>query len=636
MTTSAPAERSFYFGPPGHAMLGCLHEAHPVCADVGVVVCASFGREEINAHRTLRTIAERLAQAGVPVLRYDAPGTGDSPGDAADAEAVQRWHDAVGLACAALRAHTGVAKIVLLGHRLGALLAMRAAVARDDIAAFVALAPLASGRAFVRETAMLGRLGDDGASLDPQAASAVPVRRGADGTIESGGFVLAAPLADTLRALEPADAAPASRILVVDRDDLAPSDRLVRRWRDAGAQVDHRRLPGYAGMMLDPEFHVPPVAIISSVTDWVVGTVRAIGHPGRGHACDPPAGIECAPVALSTDLRECVLTLDPAGTSLSAVVTFCDAGQADADETYVAVATRRIGRVLVVLNAGATRRIGPGRLHVRLARHMASAGWAVVRLDMPGLGDSARAAPADDDAPGTVYPRQAIAQLVRAIEWMRRHWRVRELRVTGVCSGAYHAWQLAAAGAPVDGVVPINPLTFDPDADARARMPAYLAVNVARSVRAMSRARWKALLRGDVDPRRIALALGERALQHVAGWARELARMLHLPLRRDLASELRDVTARGVAVRFVFSVGDPGHALLMQQGGSAARRLLARGALAIDLVPDATHIFDARDSKDRLCELLARVLESRPNPASVLPDSEPSPAAAAADKVQVT
>ena len=57
----------------------------------------------------------------------------------------------VGHAVDALRAHAGVDWVVLLGLRLGTLIATLAAARRDDIDSLVAIAPVVTGKAHVRE-----------------------------------------------------------------------------------------------------------------------------------------------------------------------------------------------------------------------------------------------------------------------------------------------------------------------------------------------------------------------------------------------------------------------------------------------------------------------------------------------------
>ena len=66
--------------------------------DVGVVIVPPLGYEYWSSHRTLRTLAERLAQNGCLALRFDFDGTGDSAGDQWDPARLEAWQSNIGQA----------------------------------------------------------------------------------------------------------------------------------------------------------------------------------------------------------------------------------------------------------------------------------------------------------------------------------------------------------------------------------------------------------------------------------------------------------------------------------------------------------------------------------------------------------
>ena len=72
--------RATWFGPEEGPLFGWLHWPDDGTARAGVVVCPPSGYEAVCAHRTLRVVAERLAERGFAVLRFDYDGTGDSAG----------------------------------------------------------------------------------------------------------------------------------------------------------------------------------------------------------------------------------------------------------------------------------------------------------------------------------------------------------------------------------------------------------------------------------------------------------------------------------------------------------------------------------------------------------------------------
>jgi pimeloyl-ACP methyl ester carboxylesterase len=95
------------------------------------VICNPVGAEYVYAHRSLRHLASRLAQRGFHVLRFDYYGTGDSAGNDADAS-IDAMQEDVEFAIEAARDIAGVNRVTLIGLRLGAAIASRAAARQPD------------------------------------------------------------------------------------------------------------------------------------------------------------------------------------------------------------------------------------------------------------------------------------------------------------------------------------------------------------------------------------------------------------------------------------------------------------------------------------------------------------------------
>jgi hypothetical protein len=94
-----------YFGPEARPLFGWLHRA-PAPARLALAICNPFGYEAICTHRVLRHFAQAAAAAGVPALRFEYDGTGNSAGDDRDPERLASWVASVGHAVDALRAST--------------------------------------------------------------------------------------------------------------------------------------------------------------------------------------------------------------------------------------------------------------------------------------------------------------------------------------------------------------------------------------------------------------------------------------------------------------------------------------------------------------------------------------------------
>lgn len=97
-----------------------------------VLICNPFGQEAIRAQRSLRVLAERLGRQGIASLRFDYFGTGDSPGEDG-AGHLTRWRQDIHLADVTLRQLSGASQTIWVGLRLGATLALQAALLLTDL-----------------------------------------------------------------------------------------------------------------------------------------------------------------------------------------------------------------------------------------------------------------------------------------------------------------------------------------------------------------------------------------------------------------------------------------------------------------------------------------------------------------------
>ena len=237
-----------YFGPPERSRFGWLHRRSE-SARVGLVIVPPFGYEAICAARSLRHLAEHAADAGLIALRFDLDGTGDSVGDDLDPARLDAWLASIDDACDLVR-RAGARRIVLAGVRLGALLAATAAARRGDIAGFVAIAAVATGKALLREASAL---------QVALALAEAPPGAGTEGR-EAVGFALSDETWSAITALDmkAATRAPATRVLLIDRDDRPPNDAWAAHLRTLSADVTQLRLPGYVKMMLDPHRTIVP------------------------------------------------------------------------------------------------------------------------------------------------------------------------------------------------------------------------------------------------------------------------------------------------------------------------------------------------------------------------------------------
>ena len=416
--------RSFYFGPPSRPLFG-WHHAPEAAQGRGVVLCNPLGLDMTRAHRSYRHLAERLASAGIATLRFDWHGTGDSSGDEREPDRVATWIADLHLAIDELRRRSGAGSIALVGLRAGAALAGYVAAERDDIDGVALWMPSLSGAAWVAEMAKLHKLY---LRIVPQAGGAEP-----DGEELLGSFVSTATIADLARVdLLALVRRPAPRVLVVDDGGLRDPDRLRSHLQEAGSEVTWRRTAGAKFLVTVPH----RAALPDEPLDAIVGWVSALPSVAASRA---------------------VMIADEETPSIERPIHFGD-GERLFGILVAPVAPPPPDRpAIVLLDAGTVNRVGPHRLYVTLARRWVALGFAVLRVDLSGIGDS----PAAEGTPENLtYPASALTDVAAALDLLEREVSARRFVVAGLCSGADLAYQVARRDPRVAGAVMMNPRTF--------------------------------------------------------------------------------------------------------------------------------------------------------------------------------
>lgn len=184
----------FFFGSSDRPLFGAHSPPAKSARDTAIVLVPPLGQEALRAHRAIRQLGLRLARDRFHTLRFDLGGTGDSAGDFADAR-LQAWVEDTRTAIDELRDRTGVARVSLVGLRLGAALAWLAAQDRKDIDKIVLWEPVVRGASYLVE---LRRRHEEFLRAELPRRRTAPFAK--DG--EALGFPISRELADAVRAID--------------------------------------------------------------------------------------------------------------------------------------------------------------------------------------------------------------------------------------------------------------------------------------------------------------------------------------------------------------------------------------------------------------------------------------------------
>ena len=588
-----------YFDSSGHRLFGWLY-APPgeTSADLGLVICKPFGYESICAHRSLRAFAEAAAGSGLPTLRLDYLGSGDSADIDPAADQLEVWSRDVCAAVEELRRRTGVARVCLLGVRLGGLLAVLAAE-QCAVDSLILVAPIVSGRRYLRElrtTRLAASMG----------AGASDVSAAKSDAIEISGFFYSQATLDSLGKIDlvARPHPPVSHMLMIDGHNFPASKAWAEKLAAEGMAAEYRTLPGLVEMVMTaPQFASVPTAMVSAAREWLLLRSPAAAGAGASAAVGRQAARSASQVlelSYDEDGQQRVITERP--------VVF------GPDAQLFGILTEPPGeearrRAVILLNAGADYHIGASGMSVVLARAWARRGYLVLRMDFAGIGDSGTRPGRRDDE---IFPPAAVEDMRSAVELMRNRHGARDVTIAGLCSGAYHALKSGVAGLPVERVLMVNPQNYfwEESMSIHGMQLAELVTEPQRSRGSVfSLDPWRRLLTGKIDLTYILRRQLHRIWLVTESSARDLARKLPLRLPEDLGRDLEEIAARGIRMVFVFSRGEPGLELLKIQAGSSVRRLGERCRLHI--IDGADHVFSKLGPRLMLEKILSDELFAR-------------------------
>jgi pimeloyl-ACP methyl ester carboxylesterase len=555
---------------------GCFGWLHPAPGSHGIVLCNPFGYDTLCTHRGWRKLAERLAASGMPVLRFDYPGTGDSVGNEDDPHRLEAWIDGIGAAVRHLREWTDVTSVSLVGLRLGGTLAALAAERLGDIDGLALLAPPVTGRGYVREL----RAHRQSWLSTPGGMNAEPLSD-ADQYVEAFGFGLhgadIAKLADI--DLQRDTTRPARRVLILDSTDRNRVSALVEHYAAHGVDARRDAFDERDTFVIEALYSEEPVEAFATVAAWLaespVHRIDAVaGH--RPEARDDTTGLWIAEAAATE--RHVVF-----GPYFG---VYCEPDHPRSDAPGV-----------LFFNTGASHHVGDGRIFVLFARRLAALGIASLRMDLGGLGDAVPTA--DEITLDTIYSDTSCRDAMAGVDWLvaRGHARVATF---GVCGGAFVGLQACARHPAIVGAFGVNLQKFIWDGAGRNPGEHSFASSKVYLRAAATPEKWRRALRGQSHPLRIARVLGQRVARSVwlnaTGWIEQTTGW---PVAtNDVRALMRSVHAKGVHLRLVYGDFDVGLDEARVQFGARLGALRRYGRVQVATLPKLDHALFTRTARE--------------------------------------
>ncbi len=260
----------FHFGSSERSLFGVYHPSQASRQrSSGIVLCHATRDEYFLSHRAFRQLATRLARLGFPSLRFDYYGSGDSFGESHEGT-VEQWKGDIARAIDELKGISGVARVSLIGLRLGATLAAMVASDRRDIGDLenvVLWDPVVFGSRYLdRLRARHQQFLHDRSQLDGAGADADE----RDGVL---GLPLTAELCADLVSIDltALRGHPGHRVFMVVCERSPECEELIRHLKEAGTDLVCEHIPGWRIWEQDVLWsrELVPTGVIQRIASWL-------------------------------------------------------------------------------------------------------------------------------------------------------------------------------------------------------------------------------------------------------------------------------------------------------------------------------------------------------------------------------
>ncbi len=246
--------------------------------------------------------------------------------------------------------------------------------------------------------------------------------------------------------------------------------------------------------------------------------------------------------------------------------------------------------MVLLCNAGVIHRIGPHRINVKLARALATQGYAVLRFDLSGQGDSRTAASA------VPFEQQAVNDICAAMDHATRVTGIDRFAMAGICSGAHHGLAAALADPRLVALWMLDSYAYPTRGTVLVR------------VRRQLRLQFFATLAGwALKP----LGVLSRGLQRLQSDEPQLVDGDYpTPSKQQFARMLQTLADRGVAMRLVYSGNQFWRYNYPEQLRDGFRGERFIDSVRCDYMPDVDHTVTSLQAQQQVAASITDWLEN--------------------------
>jgi alpha-beta hydrolase superfamily lysophospholipase len=528
-----------------------------------VLFLSPWGFEEMCVRKFWRILADELADIGIASLRFDYAGTGDALDVTDEGDGLAPWLETALAAAAELKALSGCERLILVSQGLGGTIAATLAERLTDIDGIAFLAPVISGRAYLRELAVWSKMIDESMGL-------AETQRQTEG-VTVASLRMPDSAADAVKKLNLAtlDQLGTPNCLVLARPGRPGDADFARHLETLGLHVQQAAYEGYDDLVSNPTVAIMPMTAGGKIVEWVRSIATESSKIAASGLAQPAAepligeGFRETPLRFGAENRLFGILCEPEGP--------------------------RTGATALLLTTAYDRHAGWGRMSVTMARALAHDGIASLRFDTANVGDSPPLSGAPDQV---LYSRAQHHDVEEALDLLEKR-NLLPAYAVGRCSGGYLAFQAALRDTRCDGLITVNPYSFHWDesqsVDEALRFAPRSLETYGRKLMQMETL--KRLFGGQIDAKsalcNVAVGLGRRAVRT----GRQLLSTLPFfaATQGPVLGGFRTLAKRGVDMSLIYSAHDIGLDHLHDQFGENGAGLKHFPDIRLTIIPEADH-----------------------------------------------
>ncbi len=248
--------------------------------------------------------------------------------------------------------------------------------------------------------------------------------------------------------------------------------------------------------------------------------------------------------------------------------------------------------VIIILNAGVLHRVGPNRIHVKIARKIADSGFKIFRFDFSGIGDSTR------NNNNVSFEKNRVNEVREAIDYLVSVTGIRECILIGICSGADVAYQTACHDNRVVGFIGINGFykngNHDETIDDIVKMKTQIRYYKNRIVTFEG---WKRMIKGKSNFQMIKKIIFHK----MKGFLKQNNKLM---TGKIISKDWQELVARKVDVLLIYSDGSSAFDIYNLFLKKEFNRLNSSEQINVDILQQTDHIFTLLWSQKILVEMV--------------------------------